>query len=185
MGNRLLDSLPQNEKIDFLLIGLVEHHSIKTGSLGDHLSYTLRYLAHRPLPFVIKHNGYDINGFYIVTRDQDSSRVTQNSIASFDWVQNSCVKKHELGFILVDLNKLGYKYDLFILTSQAKQVLYVNDHIQTKWYILCHMPTKSNPNQINEDEKISRVNKNMRALNKSNHRLMHRIRSFERLNRQE
>ena len=73
-------------------------------------------------------------------------------VLKFDWVQNSCVKKHELGFILVDLNKLGYKYDLFILTSQAKQVLYVNDHIQTKWYILCHMPTKSNPNQINEDE---------------------------------
>ena len=65
--------------------------------------------------------------------------------------QSSCVKKDELGFILVDLNRLGYRSDPFILASQAKQVFYVNDQIQTKWSIVCHMPSRSNPNQINED----------------------------------
>ena len=56
-----------------------------------------------------------------------------------DWVQNSCVKKDELGFILVDLNRLGYKSDPFILASQAKQVFYVNDQIQTNGvlYVIC------------------------------------------------
>ena len=33
MGSRLLDSLPREEKIDFLLIGSVGHHSTKTESL--------------------------------------------------------------------------------------------------------------------------------------------------------
>ena len=46
----------------------------------------------------------------------------------------------------------GYRSDPFILASQAKQVFYVNDQLQTKWSIVCHMPTRSNPNQINEDE---------------------------------
>lgn len=48
--------------------------------------------------------------------------------------------------------RLGYKFDPFILVSQAKQVFYVNDQIPTKWSIVCHMPSKSNPNQINKDE---------------------------------
>ena len=69
-----------------------------------------------------------------------------------DWVQSSCVKKNELGFILVNLNQLGYKSDPLILASQAKQVFYVNDQIQTKRSIVCHMPSRSNHNQINEDE---------------------------------
>ena len=38
------------------------------------------------------------------------------------------------------------------MASQAKQVFYVNDQIQTKWFIVCHMPTRSNLNQINKDE---------------------------------
>ena len=69
-----------------------------------------------------------------------------------DWVQSSCVKKDKLGCILVDLNRLGYKYDPVILASQAKQVFYVNDQIQTKWSIVCHMPIISNLNQTNEDK---------------------------------
>ena len=69
-----------------------------------------------------------------------------------DWVQNSCLKKDELGFILVDLNRLGYRSDPFILASQAKQVFYVNDQIQIKWCIVCHMSIRSNLNQINKDE---------------------------------
>ena len=46
---------------------------------GDDISDTLRWLSHVPLPFVTKHNGYDIHGFHFVTRDRDSSQVTQNS----------------------------------------------------------------------------------------------------------
>ena len=46
---------------------------------GNHVSDTLRWLSHGPLPFVTKHNGYDVNGFHFVTQDRDSNRVTQNS----------------------------------------------------------------------------------------------------------
>ena len=51
---------------------------------GDHVLDTLRWLSHGPLPFVTKHNGYDINGFHFVTRDRESNRVTQNSGVGVD-----------------------------------------------------------------------------------------------------
>lgn len=44
-----------------------------------------------------------------------------------DWVQNSYGKKVELGFILVDLYRLGYKSNLFLLASQAKQLFCIYD----------------------------------------------------------
>ena len=40
-----------------------------------------------------------------------------------DWVDNNNdIKVDELGFTLVDLTKVAYKSDSFILASQAKQV---------------------------------------------------------------
>lgn len=45
----------------------------------------------------------------------------------YDSVQNCCVMKDKLGFILLDLYGLGCKPDPFILASQAKQIFYVND----------------------------------------------------------
>ena len=44
---------------------------------GDHILDTSRWLLHVPLPFVTKHNGYDINGFHFVTQDRDLNQVTQ------------------------------------------------------------------------------------------------------------
>ena len=44
------------------------------------------------------------------------------------WVDNNNgIKVDELGFTLVDLTKVAYKSDSFILASQAKQVFYVQD----------------------------------------------------------
>src|ERR1051325_5773609 len=40
------------------------------------------------------------------------------------------------GFLQVDLNRVGYKDEPFILPSQAKQVFYVNDLTSTKWSIV-------------------------------------------------
>ena len=39
-------------------------------------------------------------------------------------------------FLQVDLNRVGYKDEPFILASQAKQVFYVNDPTSTKWSIV-------------------------------------------------
>ena len=46
---------------------------------GVAISDTLRWISQGPLPFFVKHSGYDINGFHFVTRDRDSTCVTQNS----------------------------------------------------------------------------------------------------------
>ena len=50
-----------------------------------------------------------------------------------DWVDNkSGVKVDELGFTLVDLQKIGHKSDPFILASQAQQVFYVEDQVDPR-----------------------------------------------------
>jgi hypothetical protein len=53
------------------------------------------------------------------------------------WVENnSGIRMDKSGFLQVDLNRVGYKDEPFILASQAKQVFYVNDPTSTKWSIV-------------------------------------------------
>ena len=64
-----------------------------------------------------------------------------------NWVQNKGgVKFDNLGFISVDLNRLGHKTDPFIFASQAKQVFYTKDPIEKKWSVVCFMPSKGSVN---------------------------------------
>ena len=42
-----------------------------------------------------------------------------------DWVDDIGVNVNELGFTEVNLDRIGYKYDCFILARHAKQVFYV------------------------------------------------------------
>ncbi|XP_062119426.1 uncharacterized protein LOC133833422 [Humulus lupulus] len=54
-----------------------------------------------------------------------------------DWVDSkSGVEKEKLGFIKVDLNKIGHKKDSFIMASQAKQLFYVEDPTSSRWSIV-------------------------------------------------
>jgi hypothetical protein len=53
------------------------------------------------------------------------------------WVDiNSGVKIDELGFTLVDLCKLAYTDEPFIMASQAKQVFYVKDPSTDRWSVV-------------------------------------------------
>ncbi|KAL3627015.1 hypothetical protein CASFOL_028378 [Castilleja foliolosa] len=53
------------------------------------------------------------------------------------WANSSTgVKRDELGFVQVDLDRVGYKGDAFILASQAKQVFYVPDPSNNKWSVV-------------------------------------------------
>ena len=53
------------------------------------------------------------------------------------WVENnSGIQMDKSGFLKVDLNKVGYKDEPFILATQAKQVFYVTDPTSTKWSIV-------------------------------------------------
>ncbi|KAJ4718934.1 Transposon protein, putative, CACTA, En/Spm sub-class [Melia azedarach] len=60
-----------------------------------------------------------------------------------DWVDSrNGVKVDELQFTLVDLNRIGHRSDPFILASQAKQVFYVKDQLDSRWSIVCHVSSK-------------------------------------------
>ncbi|KAF1868309.1 hypothetical protein Lal_00008115 [Lupinus albus] len=53
------------------------------------------------------------------------------------WVDNNNgFPVDELGFMHVDLNRSEYKYEPFILASQAQQVLYGSDPTNKKWFIV-------------------------------------------------
>ncbi|KAL8530732.1 hypothetical protein ACS0TY_007680 [Phlomoides rotata] len=53
------------------------------------------------------------------------------------WVQNrSGIKVDDLGFTLVNLNRIGFKDDSFILASLAKQVFYIEDPINQAWSVV-------------------------------------------------
>ncbi|KAL4038655.1 hypothetical protein IC575_002278 [Cucumis melo] len=70
-----------------------------------------------------------------------------------DWVQNSGgVRINELGYILVDLNRVGHKLDSFILASQAKQVLYVEDPSDVRWSVVLTPPQRDFKNRYNDNE---------------------------------
>ncbi|RVW84608.1 hypothetical protein CK203_048116 [Vitis vinifera] len=65
------------------------------------------------------------------------------SIFKCDWVDNkNGIKVDDLGFTLVDFNKIAHKSDPFILTSQAKQVFYVQDQLDPRWSVVLSTPQK-------------------------------------------
>ena len=53
------------------------------------------------------------------------------------WVNgNTGVRQEKMGFTLVDLKKVGYKDDPFIMASQARQVFYVEDPYDCRWSVV-------------------------------------------------
>ena len=46
-----------------------------------------------------------------------------------------------MGFTLVDLKKLAYQNDLFIMAEQAKQLFYVQDPCDERWSVVLHGKT--------------------------------------------
>ncbi|KAA0041615.1 putative serine/threonine-protein kinase nek2 [Cucumis melo var. makuwa] len=62
------------------------------------------------------------------------------------------VRIDELGYTLVDLNRVGHKSDSFILASQAKQVFYVEDPSDVRWSIVLTPPQRDFEDRYNDDE---------------------------------
>ncbi|KAA0067499.1 putative serine/threonine-protein kinase nek2 [Cucumis melo var. makuwa] len=80
-----------------------------------------------------------------------------------DWVQNNGgVRIDELGYILVDLNRVGHKSDSFILASQVKQVFYVEDPSDVRWSVVLTSPQRDFEDRYNDDEQILRDKKVVR-----------------------
>ena len=51
---------------------------------------------------------------------------------------NTSVQTNDVGFTLLDLKKLAYQNDPFIMTEQAKQVFYVQDPCDERWSMVLH-----------------------------------------------
>lgn len=70
-----------------------------------------------------------------------------------NWVENkSGIKEDDLGFTLVNLNRVGFKSDSFILGSQAKQVFYIEDPEDPAWSVVLDNTSKESFEYINGDE---------------------------------
>lgn len=60
-----------------------------------------------------------------------------------DWVENNGgVRVDDLRFTLVNLKRIGFKLDSFILGCQAKQVFYVEDPQDPIWSVVLSCPNK-------------------------------------------
>ena len=57
-----------------------------------------------------------------------------------------------MGFTLVDLTKIGYKEDPFIMAYQAKQVFYVKDPSNERWSVV--IQGRNEPHVDNHDDSI-------------------------------
>ena len=70
-----------------------------------------------------------------------------------DWVENnSDMKIDNLGFLLVDLKRIGHKSDSFIIATQASQVLYVEGPSDARWLIVLTPPQRDCEDQSHDDE---------------------------------
>ena len=74
------------------------------------------------------------------------------------------MKVDNLGFILVDLNRVGHKSDSFILASQAKQVFYMKDYkMKNDWHVVQKVYRRhfsdvlEKSNQNIQDEELDRA----------------------------
>ena len=55
---------------------------------------------------------------------------------------NIGVRTDDFGFTLVDLKKLAYQNEPFIMAEQAKQVFYVQDPCEERWSMVLHKKKK-------------------------------------------
>ena len=82
----------------------------------------------------------------------------QEPVFQCKWVDNNNgLHIDELGFMRVNFNKLGYKDEPFILASQAQQVFYVSDPVDTNWSIVLLTNKKletNNDDQATDDDGI-------------------------------
>ncbi|TYK04872.1 transposase [Cucumis melo var. makuwa] len=138
--NKVLDA----KQLDKLEEDIVVSTELEVGNSG--VSDNLWWIAHDPHPFVITYSGYAINGCRYHTKSSEKDRRVQNSGNS------GGVRIDELGYTLVDLNRVGHKSDSFILASQAKQVFYVEDPSDVRWSIVLTPPQRDFEDRYNDDE---------------------------------
>ncbi|KAH9801502.1 hypothetical protein KPL71_001060 [Citrus sinensis] len=69
--------------------------------------------------------------------------MVKKTLFKCDWVDDRGVCTDNLGFTVVDLNRIGYKSYCFILACHAKQVFYVKDQLENNKSIVCSVTDKA------------------------------------------
>ena len=69
--------------------------------------------------------------------------MVKKTLFKCDWVDDRGVHVDDLSFTIVDLNRIGYKSDCFILACHAKQAFYVNDQVDKSKSIVCSVTEKA------------------------------------------
>ena len=70
-----------------------------------------------------------------------------------NWVDsNSGIKINELGFTLVNLSKLSYTDEPFIMATQAKQVFYVTDPANNNWSVVLQGKQMSGNDDLDDSD---------------------------------
>lgn len=93
--------------------------------------------------------------FYGVIEEICKLEYTKLQILMFkcNWVDDRSVKVLDNDRLtIVNLAKIGFKDDSFILASQAKQVFYVEDPIDSSWSVVLDTPTRDYFENISESE---------------------------------
>nr|XP_017239583.1 PREDICTED: uncharacterized protein LOC108212368 [Daucus carota subsp. sativus] len=69
-----------------------------------------------------------------------------------NWVDmNRGVKVDDLGYTLVNLQKLGYVNDPFVLGKHVKQVCYIDDPLEKMWSVVLRLPDKNYYDQSDDE----------------------------------
>ena len=73
-----------------------------------------------------------------------------------NWVDiNKGVKVDDLGYTLVNLNKLGFGNDPFVLGKHVKQVCYIDDPLEKLWSVVLRLPDKKYYDASDDDNEGS------------------------------
>ncbi|KAI5341752.1 hypothetical protein L3X38_009627 [Prunus dulcis] len=92
-------------------------------------------------------------GFYGVIQEIWDFDYQKFTIPVFrcDWIDNSGLVVDELGFTLVDLSKIGYRNDQFVLASQVKQIFFIDDPMHRGWSVVLLMPNREYNDVIGDE----------------------------------
>ncbi|CAL8073380.1 unnamed protein product [Prunus armeniaca] len=93
-------------------------------------------------------------GFYGVIQDIWDLDYQKFTITVFrcDWIDStSGLVVDEVGFTIVDLSKIGHRNDQFVMTSQVKQVFFVDDPMHHGWSVVLSMPNREYNDVIGDD----------------------------------
>lgn len=93
--------------------------------------------------------------FYGVINEIWELDYTQFRVPLFkcDWAESSKgVKVDDLGFTLVNLNRIGHLNDIFAIGTSVEQIFYVQDPVDPLWSVVLRVPTRDCNDLAHDDE---------------------------------